>query len=186
MLSTPSAKISPTLCGVTRAMRSPRAILSSNFKASNFKLGTKSRTPYALSSSPQSRIIIARVSSNVDQDSLDSSTSQSLTSSSNEGIGQPAAVGTLFGAIALITGSTVGAGMLALPEVTAPAGFVPTAVGLTATWALLTAEALLMAEVNLTLLERADPQDAGKIVTLRHMAERTLGKPGKSELNQSQ
>lgn len=36
--------------------------------------------------------------------------------------------GTLFGAIALITGSTVGAGMLALPAVSAPAGIIPTSV----------------------------------------------------------
>jgi tyrosine-specific transport protein len=90
-----------------------------------------------------------------------------------------AAAGTLFGAIALITGSTVGAGMLALPEVTAPAGFGPTAAGLIATWALLVAEALLMAEVNLELMSQAKPQDEGKIVTLRKMAEDTLGKPGR-------
>ena len=87
--------------------------------------------------------------------------------------------GTLFGAISLITGSTVGAGMLALPEVTAPAGFIPTAAGLCLTWVLLAAEALLMAEVNLALLERAKPKDAGKIVTLRQMAQKTLGKSGK-------
>jgi tyrosine-specific transport protein len=93
--------------------------------------------------------------------------------------GAAAAAGSLFGAIALITGSTVGAGMLALPEVTAPAGFGPTAVGLVATWALLVAEALLMAEVNLELMRQAKPEDAGKIVTLRKMAEQTLGKPGK-------
>ena len=34
----------------------------------------------------------------------------------------PAASSGLFGAVALITGSTIGAGMLALPAVTAPAG----------------------------------------------------------------
>jgi hypothetical protein len=94
-----------------------------------------------------------------------------------------AAVGSLFGAISLITGSTVGAGMLALPEVTAPAGFYPTAAGLLATWALLTAEAMLMAEVNLALLARSKPEDAGKIVTLRQMAQRTLGPGGKGKKN---
>lgn len=52
--------------------------------------------------------------------------------------------GSLFGAIALITSSTTGAGMLALPAVTAPAGFLPTAATLTAIWALLTVEALLI------------------------------------------
>jgi tyrosine-specific transport protein len=97
----------------------------------------------------------------------------------SDGTKAATAAGSLFGAIALITGSTVGAGMLALPEVTAPAGFGPTAAGLIATWALLVAEALLMAEVNLELMKQANPEDAGKIVTLRKMAEQTLGKPGK-------
>ena len=35
------------------------------------------------------------------------------------------AIGSVLGTVALITGSTVGAGILALPAVTAPAGFVP-------------------------------------------------------------
>ena len=51
----------------------------------------------------------------------------------------------LFGAVALITGSTIGAGMLALPAVTAPAGIVPTSLSLVACWALLTLDALLLA-----------------------------------------
>lgn len=102
-----------------------------------------------------------------------------LVGKTSNGTKAAAAAGSLFGAIALITGSTVGAGMLALPEVTAPAGFGPTAAGLVATWALLVAEALLMAEVNLELMKQAKPEDAGKIVTLRKMAEQTLGKPGK-------
>lgn len=104
--------------------------------------------------------------------------------------------GSLFGAIALITGSTVGAGMLALPEVTAPAGIVPTAVSLTATWVLLTLDALLIAEVNLAARAARDVSRAEKagegggassggagrgIVTLRQMAEFSLGKAGKSE-----
>jgi tyrosine-specific transport protein len=107
--------------------------------------------------------------------------------------------GTLFSAIALITGSTVGAGMLALPAVTAPAGFIPTAAGLSATWLLLTLEALLLAEVNLTLMDRQQsrdrrehaslvnqesPTDAAssppRLITLREMAEETLGAPGKA------
>ena len=57
----------------------------------------------------------------------------------------PAASSGLFGAVALITGSTIGAGMLALPAVTAPAGIVPTSVALVACWALLTLDALLLA-----------------------------------------
>lgn len=42
--------------------------------------------------------------------------------------------------------------MLALPAVSAPAGLAPSAAALVGVWALLTAEALLIAEVNLALL----------------------------------
>jgi amino acid permease len=59
--------------------------------------------------------------------------------------------GTLFGAIALIVGSTIGAGILALPSVTAPAGIGPTSAALIAGWAILTLEALSLAEVNITM-----------------------------------
>ena len=48
-------------------------------------------------------------------------------------------------------GSTVGAGILALPTVTAPAGFVPSGATMIAVWALLAAEALLLAESNLAI-----------------------------------
>ncbi|KAL4427144.1 hypothetical protein ABPG77_001148 [Micractinium sp. CCAP 211/92] len=98
-----------------------------------------------------------------------------------------------MGAVALITGSTVGAGMLALPAVSAPAGIVPTSTGLVAIWALLTLDALLIAEVNLAALAARDsrlgsdnqstaagaPAEGG-IVTLRQMAEFSLGKAGKA------
>ncbi|KAL4459158.1 hypothetical protein ABPG75_014023 [Micractinium tetrahymenae] len=100
-----------------------------------------------------------------------------------------------MGAVALITGSTVGAGMLALPAVSAPAGIVPTSAGLVAIWALLTLDALLIAEVNLAALaarsgrSNADSRSnadvgaapaEGGIVTLRQMAEFSLGKAGKA------
>ena len=107
----------------------------------------------------------------------------------------PAPKGSLFGAVALITGSTVGAGMLALPAVTAPAGLVPTAAALVSLWGLLTADALLLAEVNLACRTEAaaaaasarggggEEQGGGSdtIITLRQMAEATLGPAGKGE-----
>lgn len=92
--------------------------------------------------------------------------------------------GSLAGAIALITGSTVGAGMLALPAVTAPAGLVPTAASLCGCWVLLTLEALLIAEVNIAVHEERGEADASSIITLRQMAESTLGSPGKCEWRQ--
>lgn len=93
--------------------------------------------------------------------------------------------------------------MLALPSVTAPAGYGPTATLLVGLWGLLTAEALLLAEVNLSVgaailppwhpLNSGDAASGagsteggseggaapGRIVTLRQMAEHTLGEPGK-------
>ena len=113
--------------------------------------------------------------------------------------GATAATGTLAGAFALITGNTIGAGMLALPAVTAPAGLLPTACGLCGTWGLLTLNALLLAEVNLAVMadrqaakaaaaaaacgagsDAAPQQEGGDgIITLRQMAVATLGPSGK-------
>ncbi len=45
----------------------------------------------------------------------------------------------------------MGAGILALPAVTSPAGFVPSAATMVAVWALLAAEAMLLAESNLAI-----------------------------------
>ncbi len=60
-----------------------------------------------------------------------------------------ASAGALLGSVFLIIGCTVGAGVLALPSVTQPIGFVPSSTVLLATWALLTVEALLLVDVNL-------------------------------------
>ena len=49
------------------------------------------------------------------------------------------------------TGSTVGAGILALPSIAAPAGFLPSAATMVACWVLLAAEALLLADINLAV-----------------------------------
>lgn len=89
--------------------------------------------------------------------------------------------------------------MLALPAVSAPAGFAPSVTALVGVWALLTAEALLIAEVNLALLgakkrgrrskrrgrgsesgnkEVEDSSEDEAIVTLREMAHETLGARG--------
>ena len=137
--------------------------------------------------------------------------------------------GTLFGAVSLIVGNTVGAGMcvgawrltarvvvarrcwmrrrsrahqapplfsppcrLALPAVSAPAGLGPTSAGLVVMWGLLALDALLIAEVNLAARAARDAGGAqqgggarqaapagGSIVTLRQMAEFSLGQAGK-------
>lgn len=88
--------------------------------------------------------------------------------------------GSVLGAIALITGSSVGAGMLAMPAATAPAGFIPSAVVMTVSWVLLTLEALLLVEVNLAVAKglKAKGESTDSIVSLRSMAAETLGPAG--------
>lgn len=88
--------------------------------------------------------------------------------------------GSVLGAIALITGSSVGAGMLAMPAATAASGFVPSASVMIGSWAILTLEALLMVEVNLSVSKcrSARGEDLDSVVSLRSMAAETLGPAG--------
>jgi tyrosine-specific transport protein len=75
----------------------------------------------------------------------------------------------LVGAILLIVGTTIGAGMLALPVATAEVGFWGSIGLLLVCWAVMTACAFLFLEVNLWL-----PPNSNLI----SMAGATLGKPG--------
>jgi tyrosine-specific transport protein len=59
------------------------------------------------------------------------------------------AAGSTVGATALVAGTTVGAGILALPTATAGSGFVPSTVGMTIAWALMTMSGLLIAELSM-------------------------------------
>lgn len=71
-----------------------------------------------------------------------------------------------IGAILLITGTAIGAGMLALPVLTAEAGLWPTALLFLSIWALTLFTALLLVEVNLSYK---------KEVNLISMCKATLG-----------
>lgn len=75
----------------------------------------------------------------------------------------------LRGAIALIAGGTVGAGIIALPVKTAAAGFMPSAVLLVAAWAYMCVTALCLVELSVHF---------GPGTNLVTMAKKTLGKPG--------
>ena len=79
--------------------------------------------------------------------------------------------GSVLGAVSLVAGTTVGAGILALPATTEPAGFTASAAALTggAVYAMITA--LMLAEVNLNTL--CDVGAGG--VSIVTMASRTLG-----------
>lgn len=76
----------------------------------------------------------------------------------------------LFGAILLISGTSIGAAMLALPVTTGRSGFFLSIGTMFAVWAFLAYSAYMILEVNLSL-----PKD-GNLIS---MAEHTLGKPGK-------
>ncbi|MDQ2993527.1 MAG: hypothetical protein M3R00_01060, partial [Pseudomonadota bacterium] len=75
----------------------------------------------------------------------------------------------LLGAILLIAGTSIGAGMLALPVVTAEHGFIASAILLISCYIVMTYTALLMLEVNLWL-----PSGANII----SMTKETLGRTG--------
>lgn len=75
----------------------------------------------------------------------------------------------LAGGILLVAGTTIGAGMLALPVVTGMAGLLPTVTLFFLFWVFMTFTALLLLEVNLWM------DDNANMIT---MAKRTLGKWG--------
>ncbi|KAF3361837.1 Tyrosine-specific transport protein [Chlamydiales bacterium STE3] len=75
-----------------------------------------------------------------------------------------------IGGILLVSGTTIGAGMLALPVVTGFAGFFPSAILLLFFWAYMTYTALLILEVNLWM--------KNKHANMITMAQETLGSWG--------
>ena len=76
----------------------------------------------------------------------------------------------LLGGILLVTGSCIGAGMLAIPTLTGQAGFLPASTMLLASWLFMLCTGLLLIEVNLA---------CGKHISIVTMAEETLGIWGK-------
>lgn len=77
----------------------------------------------------------------------------------------------LFGGILLVVGTTIGAGMLALPVATAQLGFWGSIFLLVGCWAVMAASAFLFLEVNLWLPPNSN---------LVSMAGATLGRPGQA------
>lgn len=78
--------------------------------------------------------------------------------------------GSLVGAILLIAGCCIGAGMLGLPVISAVAGFKPSLLMFLLSWIFMTTTALLLLEVNLWFSDE---------VSIISMAGRTLGIVGK-------
>jgi tyrosine-specific transport protein len=79
--------------------------------------------------------------------------------------------GSVLGSTAVVAGTTIGAGILALPAVTLPSGVVPSTVLLIGVWLYALVSGLLIAEVALNAMRRAGRPSLGLLV----MVERTLG-----------
>ncbi len=79
--------------------------------------------------------------------------------------------GSILGSTALIAGTTVGAGILALPAVTLPSGIIPSTVLLVIVWLYTLISGLLIAEVTLNGMRQGHTSNG-----LLAMAESTLGK----------
>ncbi|KAF8402741.1 hypothetical protein HHK36_010831 [Tetracentron sinense] len=88
--------------------------------------------------------------------------------------------GTVIGAVALIIGTSIGTGILALPKRTSPAGFIPSAISLVLCWGFLLIEAFLLVEINVGLLRRREREEENEleVISIRTMAQETLGKWG--------
>ena len=102
--------------------------------------------------------------------SSNSSPSALSTHSSN----QSSSKGDLLGSVGLVAGTTVGAGVLALPAVTMPVGFWPSTVLMLGAWLYMVASGLLIAEANLQARTQAKTDDLGLLATVNL----TLGKWG--------
>lgn len=82
--------------------------------------------------------------------------------------------GSVLGNTALIAGTTVGAGILALPAVTLPSGIVPSTSGLIAVWLYALVSGLLVAEVTLNTIRTEGHPSIGFLAVV----EKILGKVG--------
>jgi tyrosine-specific transport protein len=82
--------------------------------------------------------------------------------------------GSVLGSTALIAGTTVGAGILALPAVTLPSGIVPSTSGLIAVWLYALISGLLVAEVTLNTMRTEGHPSIGFL----GVVEKILGKVG--------
>lgn len=84
--------------------------------------------------------------------------------------------GSLLGATALVAGTTIGAGVLALPAVTLPAGVIPSTIALVGAWLYAVVSGLLLAEVNLRMMQQSGSPNAGLLAMIEH----SLGRVGAS------
>lgn len=83
-------------------------------------------------------------------------------------------LGKLITAIALIAGTIIGAGILALPTVTYSAGVIPSTITLTAVWIYIVTSMILLAEINLKVMYEEGNPNVGLLTIIKSK----LGKIG--------
>lgn len=87
--------------------------------------------------------------------------------------------GTVAGAVALIIGTSIGTGILALPEKAFPAGIIPSSISVIVCWIFLLIEAFLLVEINVALMRKKrrkeEENDQLDVISIRTMAQETLG-----------
>ena len=81
-------------------------------------------------------------------------------------------IGKFFGCVMMVAGSAIGAGILAMPMVSAFAGFTATVIVMLFLWAMMTISGLLIVEASLSLPKHA--------CSFNSIAERSLGSLGKA------
>lgn len=90
-----------------------------------------------------------------------------LSVSTKNGGAEAAARGTVLSSSLLIAGTTIGGGFLALPRATAPAGFLPSTLGLVLSWLYLLSSALALADATIITSELEKSIDDGNISIFR-------------------
>lgn len=71
--------------------------------------------------------------------------------------------GSLLGATALVAGTSVGAGILAIPSATAPVGFLPSTAAMGVAWCYMTMSGLLIAELSINRLGQSGKPGQGML-----------------------
>ena len=176
-VSRPSPRArAPTAARAVPARRSARvsSILPTPFSRGRHARPRATSSEVAESASSSSRAEPSLSDGSTAADHLDSIDDDCLFCSVDADDGftrEPVSMG---GAVALVAGTTVGAGMLALPAVCQDSGFVPSTVALVGCWLYMVTTGILVLEVNLNTM-RAAGSDA---VSVSSMASRTLGPLG--------
>ncbi|XP_027346528.1 uncharacterized protein LOC113858208 [Abrus precatorius] len=89
--------------------------------------------------------------------------------------------GTVAGAVAIVIGTSIGTGILALPAKAFPAGLIPSSIAVIVCWIFLLVEAFLLVEINVSLMrkrERKEKDNELEVISIRTMAQETLGDLG--------